>query len=131
MNNNLENFLKLVSDKPSDLISKLEWRQANQFWLDRSAAVAVKILSKLRFNRNANIKPGTQKELADLMNVSPQHINKIVRGEENLTIETITKIELTLKITIFEDSKKFDSIVNMPINSTKDKYESVGEEVIF
>jgi len=44
----------------------------------------------------------TQKKLAKLMGVSPQYINKVVKGKENLTLETITKIEQVLGITLIE-----------------------------
>jgi plasmid maintenance system antidote protein VapI len=38
------------------------------------------------------------------MQVSPQHINKIVKGQENLTLETITNLELALGIKIIDDN---------------------------
>lgn len=51
----------------------------------------------------------TQRDLAEKMNVSPQQINKIVKGQENLTLETITNLELALGIHIIagvtDDSK--------------------------
>jgi len=36
------------------------------------------------------------------MNVSPQQINKIVKGQENLTLETITNLEIALGIQIID-----------------------------
>jgi len=36
------------------------------------------------------------------MGVTPQYINKIVKGKENLTLETIAKIEKALGITLIE-----------------------------
>ena len=35
----------------------------------------------------------TQKELAEKMNVSAAYIGKVLKGEENLTLETICKIQ--------------------------------------
>jgi plasmid maintenance system antidote protein VapI len=40
----------------------------------------------------------SQKELAIQMSVSPQQISKIVRGSENLTLESLVKIEKVLGI---------------------------------
>jgi len=46
----------------------------------------------------------TQKDLAVRMNVSPQQINKIVMGQENLTPETIYSLEITLGIRIIDEN---------------------------
>jgi ribosome-binding protein aMBF1 (putative translation factor) len=45
----------------------------------------------------------SQKNLAERVNVSPQQINKIVKGKENLTLETISKLELALGIRIIDE----------------------------
>ena len=48
----------------------------------------------------------SQKELAERMGVSPQQVSKIVKGQENLTLETISKIEMVLGITIIGSTLK-------------------------
>jgi transcriptional regulator with XRE-family HTH domain len=40
----------------------------------------------------------TQKDLAEKLNVSPQQVSKIVKGKENLTLETISKLEYVLGV---------------------------------
>lgn len=42
----------------------------------------------------------TQKQLAERMNCSQQYISKILKGKENLSLETLTKIENALDIQI-------------------------------
>lgn len=76
--------------------------EKNKEWLDRSAKIAIKILRTLRQNRNAGVFPSSQKELAELMGNMPQRINKIVKGGENLTLETITQLEIALNIQLIE-----------------------------
>ena len=98
----LEKFLGLISDEKSDFLEKLQWRQANEEWRERSGNIALKILRKLRDNKNKKQFPSSQKELAELLKISPQQVNKIVKGSENLTIETICKIENVLNIHFFE-----------------------------
>ena len=93
---NLENFLKLVSKDKSGLLEEMEWRKANRDWLRKSGRIAIKVLRSLR-EKNMS-----QKNLAELMGVSPQHINKICKGQENLSLETISKLENALGIKIFE-----------------------------
>jgi transcriptional regulator with XRE-family HTH domain len=74
----------------------------NKEWLNRSAKIAIKILRTLRKNNEEGKFPSSQKELAELLKISPQQVNKIVKGSENLTIETICKIENVLNIHVFE-----------------------------
>lgn len=42
----------------------------------------------------------TQKKLAELMGCSQQYISKVLKGRENLSIETIFKIEDALQLHI-------------------------------
>jgi plasmid maintenance system antidote protein VapI len=80
----------------------------NKQWLNRSAKIAIKILSILRNNRKENRLPNSQKDLAEMMGVSPQQVNKMVRGTENLTLETISKIEKALGIQLVEISETYN-----------------------
>ena len=84
----------IISVKKSQWIEDAEMYNTNEEWLDKSSFIALKIL---RFLRARNI---TQKELAEKIAVSPQYINKVVKGRENLTLETICKIEKVLGISL-------------------------------
>lgn len=70
------------------------YRQENSDWLRKSAQIALVVLRALKD------KSMSQKDLAVLLNVKPQQINKIVKGKENLTLETICKLERALDIKI-------------------------------
>ena len=95
-----ENINKIASKKVSNWINDAENRQANKNWTDRSFKIAVRILREIRAQKEIN--GMTQRKLAEEMGVSPQYINKVVKGKENLTLETIAKIESVLGITIIE-----------------------------
>jgi len=105
---NLENFEKLVSNEQSGWLDKFSYYKANKSWLDKSAMVAVNVLEALR------LKGWSQKDLAEKMKVSSQQVNKIVKGQQNLTLETISKLETALEISLIEiidyktDNKVFD-----------------------
>ncbi len=103
-NNNLENFLKLVSKEPASekIVKNILFYEENKEWLDRSANIAIKILSTLRHNRKENRFPTTQKDLAEIMNITPQQVNKMVKGTENLTLETISRVEKALHIQLID-----------------------------
>lgn len=96
LNNKLE---KLTSSSQSNWKKKAKDRLANKSWLKHSRKIAIKINIFLKENK---IK---QKELAELLGVSPQQVSKIIKGKENLTLETISKIENVLKIQLLEVSK--------------------------
>ena len=75
----------------------------------------------------------TQKDLAEKMSVTPQYINKIVKGGENLTTETITKLENILGIAIFADSiRDKNTKVSSIYNGTYDEayYASASDEFL-
>ena len=44
----------------------------------------------------------TQKEFAQRVGCSQQYISRILKGKENLSIETISKIEAALGVSIIE-----------------------------
>ena len=91
-NKNIENFLKQVSKKDSGWLEKAKWRQENEDWLDVSFNIAIKVASTLSANKRTGTFPKSQVELADAMECSPQYVNKLLKGQENLQIETICKI---------------------------------------
>ena len=90
------NFEKLISKEKSGWLEKAQWREDNSAWLDKSALIAMKILKAIRDQKTS------QTKLADKMEVTAQYINKIVKGNENLSLETISKLEMALGIQLIE-----------------------------
>lgn len=93
---NLEKLNKVLSNQKSTWEKDAKWREANEDWLSDSFKIAVLVLETL------HSKNMTQKELADKMKVSPQFINKVVKGQENLSLETIAKLGKALGIRLIE-----------------------------
>jgi len=92
---NIEEKLALItSNEISGWLDDAKYRIENERWLKHSQTIALRILRTLRAK---NI---SQKELAEKIGVSPQHVNKIVKGRENLTLETISKLESALEIVL-------------------------------
>ena len=109
MKTNREKFLELVSEKDSYTEEKHNWRIANREWLRVSQRIAFDILEQL------DALGWTQKTLAEKMGVSPQYVNKIVRGSENFTLETLVKLQTILDIPLLasylkEGTKDWKSI---------------------
>ena len=101
-NQALINKLNEISQIDNSWRDEAIFYRNNKQWLDRSANIAIKILSTLRHNRKENRFPTTQKDLAEIMNVTPQQVNKMVKGTENLTLETISRIEKALDIQLID-----------------------------
>ena len=47
----------------------------------------------------------SQKQLSELMGCSQQYVSKVLKGQENLSLETMSKIEACLGIQIFPTSE--------------------------
>ena len=50
----------------------------------------------------------TQKELAERMGCSQQYVSLILKGKENLTLETIAKLETALDFELFISTRNLD-----------------------
>jgi transcriptional regulator with XRE-family HTH domain len=92
----IEEFLKTVENDTGSWVEEARYRRENRAWLRKSQRIAVRILSVL------NEKGMQQKELAEAMDVSPRQVSKIVKGKQNLKLETISKLEAALGIKLFE-----------------------------
>jgi transcriptional regulator with XRE-family HTH domain len=100
MTNALHRINQIASPQQSGWLEDAKQRKENKGWTKRSMQIAVRILREIRAQKPVN--GMTQKTLADAMGVSPQYINKIVKGQENLTLGTIAKIEQILGIVLIE-----------------------------
>jgi ribosome-binding protein aMBF1 (putative translation factor) len=96
---NGQKLLKISSDKPSGTMAKIKYWHDNRAWLKKSAIIALRVLTALKAQKLS------QKDLAERMGVSPQQINKIVQGQENLTLETIANLEIALGIELISINK--------------------------
>lgn len=84
------------SSTPSEWRKNAEWRMANKSWLRYSQRIAMMMLERME------VLGLTQKSLAERMGCSQQYISKVLKGTENLSIETISKIESALELDILE-----------------------------
>jgi ribosome-binding protein aMBF1 (putative translation factor) len=88
--------LKLMAVPDTEWIKEATFREENEYWLDVSSDIALAVLRTLRK------KELTQRDLAEMMGCSPQYIGKILKGSENLTLQTICKMEKVLQIKLIE-----------------------------
>ena len=94
MNQTLERLKKYESEAPSKWREEAEYRILNKRWLRYSQGIALSVLDKM-------VELGlTQKALAERMGCSQQYVSRIVKGRENLSLETIAKLEVALEVDI-------------------------------
>jgi transcriptional regulator with XRE-family HTH domain len=104
----IQNLKKLVGDNKSNFIEEAKKSIDKQEWLNYSQEIAFIVLEKLDELKMKQI------QLAEKMNVSPQQVSKIVKGNENLTIETIDKLQraLGIKLLVSFEDKKDEQVVD-------------------
>ena len=75
------------SGERSTFVDDAQWRQENASWLRRSRKVAYAIMDYMQdchLSRN---------DVAEKLDVSPQHVSKILSGKVNFSFKTISEIE--------------------------------------
>lgn len=101
MNFNIEKLDKIAKPRSEKAIGRARLRKENREWLRLSQDIALAIHYYIR-------KSGmTQKDLAEEMNVSAAYIGKLLKGGENLTLETICKIQHVIGERIISVAKPY------------------------
>lgn len=112
MENFKERLNRLAQDAPESSWGKMIEQRRATGGLKISAKIAIKVN---RILRQRGLK---QNQLAEMLGVSPQQVNKILKGRENLTLHTIEKIEMVLGIELItvlqEDEKVVKTITGEP-----------------
>ena len=80
------------SETPSTWRDDAEWRRQNKAWLRHSQHIAVKVLM---FMKQEHL---TQSAMAERLGCTQQYVSKILKGTENMSLETLTKLEQVMDI---------------------------------
>ena len=87
------------SETPSKWREEAEFRRDNWSWLRHSQKIAVKVLLQMKQEGL------TQKALAERMNCTQQYVSKILKGKENMSLDTLSKLEDALGINLIYDEQ--------------------------
>lgn len=113
MNNLRDKIKKITSDEPSNWKEKAQLRKNTPWLREYSSKIARRILSAIEGNKDLN-----QVKLAESLNVTPQQISKIVKGQENMTLETIYKLSKALNFELISFPEyKYSYAYSQTINS--------------
>jgi len=102
--------MKKVKIRKSPALEKMKKFQAEKVWRKDAMKIAIRILHILEE------KGMTQRDLADHLGKSPQWVNKICKGQQNLTIGTINELQEALGVTLVEVSKRERGTIPVEIN---------------
>ena len=101
----------------SKYLQNAKFRIENKKWLSYSSNIALRILAALEESEQM-----TQKTLAEMVGVSPQYINKVLKGQENLSLQTIAKLSEALNIELITFPKfLFDQPINKVFKTISSK----------
>lgn len=94
----IERLSRYQSDQPSKWREEEEKRRRAKAdgWLKYSRRIAIKIAMAMK---QQNL---SRQEVAERMGCSPQYISRLLKGEENLSLETIYKLENALNVSILQ-----------------------------
>ena len=94
----IEFLMKNQSDTASKWREEAEYRRKNARWLRYSAMIALQVRDRM-----SQIGM-TQVVLAEKLGCTQQHISMLLKGKNNLTLETIAKLEEALDFDIIGEA---------------------------
>ncbi|MDP2040001.1 MAG: helix-turn-helix transcriptional regulator [Algoriphagus sp.] len=93
MSNTEEKLKNLAANNPtSNWKDKVAYRKENKAWIKKSTRISLRILDAL------DDKGWNQSDLANALDVSRQQISKLVKGQNDYKLSTITQLEKVLEI---------------------------------
>lgn len=106
MNTRKDKLKAIVSPNSNNSLERSKNRIRSREMLREARKIALKVLIRL------DELQWTQKYLAERLEVSPQQVNKIVKGKENLTLETQVKLQNVLQIPILASFYEEKVLIN-------------------
>lgn len=105
----LEQLSSPMSDKD---LQAARARKEGKMWLKRSRQIALSVLYYLEQ------KDMKKKDLAEKMGVEPSYVVRLLKGKENLSLGTISKIEEALEVDLMSVSKPYSKVESNPVWSS-------------
>lgn len=102
----LEKLAEMATPRSERAKDKARFRKENREWLRMSQDIALAVHYYLRKNGMS------QKKLAERMGVSPAYIGKLLKDRENLTLETICKLQSSIGSTLISVAQPYVSFQN-------------------
>lgn len=129
MNNFKDNINKITSTQISNWKERVKYHKDNPWLKEYSYKIAQTALYVIENSSDLN-----QIKLANLLEVSPQRINTILKGKENLTLQVIYNLSKALNVELisfpeYEDIVFPKKVISYHL-SIDSKTEAITEEVM-
>lgn len=122
---NKDKFLTLVSKEETRTINRAKERLSRKGFLKISKMISIKILVRLDELKWKHV------DLAKNMGVTPQQVNKWIKGKENFTLETLVKLSNVLGIELISVPVENQDIqVQEVLSQPLEKYELTKNVVL-
>lgn len=118
----LNKLAEVAKPRSEAAIERARLRRQNRDWIRMSQDIALCLHYYLR---NSGM---TQKELADKMGVSAVYVGKLLKGSENLTLETICKIQGVIGEKLVTVLKPYVNTMTISLSDFSKFSESVKSE---
>lgn len=112
-----DKFTTLVSKEETKTVARAKSRLAKKSYCKISNLIAFEILERL------DELDWSQKKLAEKMEVSPQQVNKWVKGNENFTISTLARLGEVLQIKLIEVPNRKEVMIKDTVKLPKTTFE--------
>lgn len=99
---NMERLQEIAKPRNERAQRRIQERRESRAWLTYSQDIALALHYYMRVNEM------TQRELADKMGVSPVYVVKLLKGGENLTLETICKLQDVLEENLISVARPYE-----------------------
>ena len=86
------------SPTPSRWREDAQWRKDNEYWLKYSRYITLRVM------RAMDEQSVTQVELAKRMGCTQQYVSNLLKGNSNMTLETIARLENALSIDLVKSA---------------------------
>lgn len=91
---NLKRLQEVAKPESAKELEEAKHRSENRDWLLKSMQIALYLEHVLR------VRSISKKQLAEMIDVTPAQVTKLLSGKENLGLKTITKIEKALGVNL-------------------------------
>lgn len=110
MTQRIDRLREIAKPRSEEAKEKARRRREDREWMRMSQDIAISILGYLRRSGT------TQKELAERLGVAPAYISKLVKGQENLSLSTICKLQTVTGLTLISIAEPYNTkmIVALP-----------------
>jgi transcriptional regulator with XRE-family HTH domain len=104
----LNKLAAIAKPRSEESMEQARFRKENRDWLRISQEIALALHYFLRTEKM------TQKALAEKMGMSPVYVSRLLKGSENLTLETISKIQRVIGQDLIAVAKPYTTAAKIP-----------------